>query len=52
MGRGHMPSAVRKAEACLPVPDPASKVAANLGTRDLFDPEGLSDGAAPTDTDS
>lgn len=29
-GRGQMPSAVRKAEACPPAPDQVSQVAANL----------------------
>ncbi len=32
MGREHMPHAVRKVEACSPAPDPAPKVATNLGT--------------------
>ena len=36
-----MPEAVRKAEACPPVPNPASQVAANPGTRVRCDPGGL-----------
>lgn len=32
-GRGRMPHAVRKAEACPPAPDLASQVAADLGAR-------------------
>ena len=32
-GRGRMPHAVRKAEACPPAPDPASQVAADLEAR-------------------
>ena len=32
-GRGRMLSAVRKAEACPPAPDPVSQVAANLEAR-------------------
>lgn len=33
MGRGRMPGAVRKAEACPPAPDPVSQVAAILEAR-------------------
>jgi hypothetical protein len=41
MGRGRMPNAVRKVEACPPVPDPVPKVATNLGAWVKGDPEGL-----------
>ena len=37
-GRGHMPSAVRKAEARPPAPYPVSQVAADLGARVFVTP--------------
>lgn len=41
MGRGRMPNAVRKVEACPPVPDPVPKVATNLGAWVKGDSGGL-----------
>ena len=45
-------SAVRKAEARPPAPDPVSQVAADLEARVSSTSGAQSDGAAPTDTDS